>query len=125
MSEVMVLEEQTSNIQSNTVGLNEITPKIVTQTIVKEQVEANLEKGISDALELNKTSSEQTIPQHLRKLRGGGEEFWIECWILTFIPLMFFNLGYSIYTIYMFVHSGRTPGRIATIVMITVFIPLS
>ncbi|CAG8738998.1 14543_t:CDS:1, partial [Cetraspora pellucida] len=37
------------------------------------QVEDNIEKGqYSNEIELIRANSEQAIPQHLRKLRGGG-----------------------------------------------------
>ncbi|CAG8532369.1 23679_t:CDS:2 [Gigaspora rosea] len=58
MPEVTTSEEQTSNTQPITVepaAINKMSPTLVSQTN-----------------ETNKTSSEQNIPQNVRKLRGGG-----------------------------------------------------
>ncbi|CAG8817132.1 1547_t:CDS:1, partial [Gigaspora margarita] len=58
MPEVTTSEEQTSNTQPITVepaAINKMSPTLVSQTN-----------------EPNKTSSEQNIPQNVRKLRGGG-----------------------------------------------------
>ncbi|CAG8573838.1 9517_t:CDS:1, partial [Dentiscutata erythropus] len=57
MPEVTTSEEQTSNTQPITVepaAMNNMSPNLVSQTN-----------------EPNKTSSEQNIPQNIRKLRGG------------------------------------------------------
>ncbi|KAF0389341.1 hypothetical protein F8M41_010917 [Gigaspora margarita] len=66
MPEVTTSEEQTSNTQPITVepaAINKMSPTLVSQT--------------------NKTSSEQNIPQNVRKLRGGGgfREFCCCCCI--------------------------------------------
>ncbi|CAG8612691.1 9749_t:CDS:1 [Dentiscutata heterogama] len=134
MPEQIILEEKTSNTQSNavdSVAINEITPSLlVIQTVVNEQVEANLEKGlIPNASELNKSSSEQTIPQHIRKLYGGdGSCFGIFC-LMILIIISLFIIGYNLYrsinAIVSLSHNEEsTPGRITNIVWFSVLLPL-
>ncbi|CAG8716543.1 2299_t:CDS:1, partial [Gigaspora margarita] len=127
MSELSVSEQQPSNIQSNSVNSvvpSETTPNLDTQAV------ANLEKGISDAPELNKSNS---IPQHNRKFCGVNSDGYLTrafvcAIIIIFIPILLFDIGYGIYNVREFAHEvyghkSHSLGRIITVVLFSIIMP--